>query len=135
MEGTLNILNSALKHRATVRHVVMLSLAAAIFSPTRPEAAGTRVLDERDWNEFIFSQGGAAEGRGDVGIGHIPQEQDIREKRNLYEEAKAKGGLEWDLTLNPPFVYGPVSHEVPPLEGFGGTAGMRYTTTTLSWES
>ncbi len=55
---------------------------------------------------------------------------------NLYEEAKGKGGLEGDLiTLNPPFLYGLVIHEVPPLEGFGGTAGMRYTTTTLSWEN
>ncbi len=128
VEGTLSILNSALKHRAAVRRVVILSSAAAIFSPPRPEDAGTRVLDERDWNEFspkeVQEKGGKASGSD---IYRTSKTLAERAAWKLYEDAKAKGGLEWDLvTLNPPFVYGPVIHEVATLEGFGGTARMWY---------
>ncbi|RDX45050.1 NAD(P)-binding protein [Lentinus brumalis] len=128
VEGTLSILNSALKHRATVRRVVILSSAAAIFSPPRPEDAGTRVLDERDWNEVspkeVQEKGGKASGSD---IYRTSKTLAERAAWKLYEDAKAKGGLEWDLvTLNPPFVYGPVIHEVATLEGFGGTARMWY---------
>ncbi|KAI0716154.1 NAD(P)-binding protein [Cerioporus squamosus] len=128
VKGTLSILNSALKHRTTVRRVVILSSAAAIFNPPRPEDAGTRVLDERDWNEHspkeVQEKGGKASG---VDIYRTSKTLAERAAWKFYEDAKAKGGLEWDLvTLNPPYVYGPIIHEVPTLESFGGSPRMWY---------
>ncbi|TFK86171.1 NAD(P)-binding protein [Polyporus arcularius HHB13444] len=128
VQGTLGILTSALKHRATVRRVVFLSSAAAIYNPPAPGDTGTRVLDESDWNEHsvkeVREKGGKAWGRD---IYRASKTLAERAAWKLYEEERAKGGLEWDLvTLNPPLVYGPLIHEVPTAESLTGSARMWY---------
>ncbi len=128
VQGTLGILTSALKHRATVRRVVFLSSAAAIYNPPAPGDTGTRVLDESDWNEHsvneVREKGGKAWGRD---IYRASKTLADCAAWKFYEEEKAKGNLEWDLvTLNPPLVYGPFIHEVPSAEYLTGSARMWY---------
>ncbi|KAI0716138.1 NAD(P)-binding protein [Cerioporus squamosus] len=114
VQGTLGILKSALKHRATVRRVVILSSAAAIHNPPGPGEKTPRVLSENDWNEHslreVREKGGKAWGRDMYRASKTLAE---RAAWKFYEDERAKGGLIWDLvTLNPPLVYGPLIHEV-----------------------
>ncbi|KIP03371.1 hypothetical protein PHLGIDRAFT_94911 [Phlebiopsis gigantea 11061_1 CR5-6] len=108
VRGTLSILQSALAHGAAVKRVVITSSTAAVVYPT-PQP---RVFTEADWNDAsmraIETQGAAAN----------PVEM-YRASKGFAERAawkfveENKGKIAWDLAvLNPPFVYGPVLHEV-----------------------
>ncbi|RPD65273.1 NAD(P)-binding protein [Lentinus tigrinus ALCF2SS1-7] len=128
VNGTLGILKSAFKHRATVRRVLILSSAAAIYNPPAPGQTGPRVLDERDWNEHspkeVKEKGGKASG---LDIYRTSKTFAERAAWRFVEDEKVKGGLEWDLvTLNPPFVYGPMMHQVATPDSLGSTPRMWY---------
>ena len=56
-EGTESVLKSALKHRASIKRVNLMSSCAAISSPPPPGHANfVRELDENDWNEYSLAR-------------------------------------------------------------------------------
>ncbi|KAI0674147.1 NAD-P-binding protein [Trametes maxima] len=126
IKGTESILQSALKHRATVKRVIITSSCASVLTPPQPGSA-PRVFQETDWNDWSLAHvrevGRAASGMDKYRASKVLAERaawDFFEREN---KALGPEGLGWDLvTLCPPFVFGPVIHEAPSLEQFSGTA-------------
>ena len=127
VEGTRNVLNSASKHHATVRRVVLLSSVGAIQNALPPGHAGTPiVLDESSWNETSLK---AVERGKASGMDIYCASKTLAERAawKLAEEREAGKGLGWDLvTIIPPVVFGPIVHEALDLDSFGGTARIWY---------
>ncbi|KII86215.1 hypothetical protein PLICRDRAFT_114782 [Plicaturopsis crispa FD-325 SS-3] len=109
VKGTVGILESALKYGTSVKRVVVTSSCAAVLTPTSP--VGTTYTDE-DWNkssvETTEKLGRAA-----------PVMEKYRASKTLAEKSawafveKHKSEIAWDLVvLNPPYVFGPVLHQV-----------------------
>ncbi|OJT14836.1 NADPH-dependent aldehyde reductase ARI1 [Trametes pubescens] len=126
LEGTKSVLNSALKHRETVKRVVITSSTAAVVS-TLPPGSAPRVLDEKDFNQDavkdVQENGPAAAGWQTYRASKVLAE---RAAWDFYEAEKAKAGgeLGWELTVvAPPFIFGPFVHEASSLDTVGGTAG------------
>ncbi|KAI0646157.1 NAD-P-binding protein [Trametes meyenii] len=134
VKGTESILKSALKHRATVKRVIITSSTASVITPPLVDAE-PRVFDERDWNEYslehVRERGRAANGLDKYCASKVLAE---RAGWDFYARAKAEvatseggGELGWDLvTLMMPFVFGPAIHEAPTLDKFNGTARTWY---------
>ncbi|KIP03369.1 hypothetical protein PHLGIDRAFT_110983 [Phlebiopsis gigantea 11061_1 CR5-6] len=108
VRGTLSILQSALAHGDTVKRVVITSSTAAIASPSPTP----RVFTEADWNEYsprVVAEQGAAAPPADM----YRASKALAERAAWDFVAKHKERIGWDLAvINPPFVYGPVLHEV-----------------------
>ncbi|KAI0367231.1 D-lactaldehyde dehydrogenase [Pilatotrama ljubarskyi] len=125
VQGTLSILQTALKYRSTVKRVIITSSCAAVMTP--PQAGlPPRVFDENDWNEWsvqhVREKGREANPMDKYRASKVLAERAAWE---FYEREKSKlgGELRWDLVvLAPPYVFGPVIHEAPSLDQFGGTA-------------
>ncbi|RPD79310.1 NAD(P)-binding protein [Lentinus tigrinus ALCF2SS1-7] len=130
VRGTTSLLNSALKHQATVKRVFVMSSCAAVYTPSLSDAQEkTAIVDEKNWNEVsvehVKEKGKEADGM------HIYRASKVLAERaawDLYEREKSReGGLGWDLvTMCPPWVFGPVVHEAPTLEIFGSTQSLWY---------
>ena len=115
MNGTLSALRAA-SRAPSVKRVVLLSSAGAVIDPT---ATGPRVYDETCWNEAdpaeVARLGRDASGVSKYRVSKICAE---RAAWKFYEDARTDaeaGGSElgWDLTvLNPPWVFGPVLHDI-----------------------
>ncbi len=130
VRGTTSLLNSVLKHQATIKRVFIMSSTAAVFSPPLSGSQDkTAVLDEKDWNELSVQH---VKGKGKEADGmHVYRASKVLAERaawDVYEREKAHdGGLGWDLvTFCAPFVFGPVIHEVSSPEGLGGSQGLWY---------
>jgi len=108
--GTVGILESALKYAPLVKRVVITSSTAAVIDPN---AKLPNTFSEKDWNigsgERIKEKGREA-----------TQLDKYRASKALAEKAawkwidEHKGQITFDLVvINPPFVFGPIIHEVP----------------------
>ncbi|KAI0349758.1 NAD-P-binding protein [Trametes cingulata] len=125
VQGTLNLLQSALKYRSTVKRVIITSSCAAVMTPPQAGVA-PRVYDENDWNEWSV-QHVREKGRDAIPLDKYRASKVLAERAawEFYEREKSKlgGELGWDLVvLAPPYVFGPVIHEAPSLDRFSGTA-------------
>ncbi|KAI0077589.1 NAD-P-binding protein [Panus rudis PR-1116 ss-1] len=101
--GTTSVLESARKYGSGVRRVVVMSSVAAVQENNLAE---TRIFSESSFNEKSISEVETkGQGRGPGG------------------EAE----LQWDLVvLNPPFVFGPVIHEVSEPSALNTSMNMWY---------
>ncbi|KIP01586.1 hypothetical protein PHLGIDRAFT_131196 [Phlebiopsis gigantea 11061_1 CR5-6] len=107
--GTGSILQSALLHaNDTVKRIVLTASCATVLTPD----GVARTYSEADWNEYSIKQ---VETKGSAAS---PAEA-YRASKTLAERAAwkffeiNKEKLHFDLAvLNPPFVFGPVLHEV-----------------------
>ncbi|WVQ78700.1 hypothetical protein IAT38_000787 [Cryptococcus sp. DSM 104549] len=106
VQGTVGLLQSVLDHGSTVKRVVVTSSVAAIMMPK----TGPFTFTEEDWNtespEVVEKEGDQAPGS------HL-----YRASKTLAERAAwdfmDSNKPEWDLVvLNPPFVFGPIIHQV-----------------------
>ncbi|KAI0827008.1 NAD-P-binding protein [Trametes gibbosa] len=131
VKGTVNVLKSAAKHRATVKRIVITSSCAAVVTPPLP-GAPPRVFDENDWNDVavreVREKGPSASPLDMYRASKVLAERaawEFYEKEKLERtEAETPG---WDLVvLVPPFIFGPLINEAPTLELFGGTARQWY---------
>jgi nucleoside-diphosphate-sugar epimerase len=107
--GTNSILVGALKYaNDTVKRIVVTSSCASVLTPdTKP-----RIFSEVDWNEHSIKE---VETKGR----DAAKPEMYRASKTLAERAAwkfmeiNKSKANFDLVvLNPPFVYGPVLHEV-----------------------
>lgn len=107
--GTGSVLQSALLHgNDTVKRIVITSSCASVLTPDGVQ----RVYSEADWNEYSVKQ---VETKGSQAPGH----EIYRASKTLAERAawqfaeNNKGKANFDIAvLNPPFVFGPVLHDV-----------------------
>ncbi|KAH9896685.1 NAD(P)-binding protein [Cubamyces lactineus] len=108
VQGTTGILKSAQKYGTSVKRVVITSSCAAVLTPTTEP----RVFSEENWNEASIQEV-KEKGRDAAGPAKYRASKTLAEKAawEFYEQNKAS--LPWDLVvLNPPFVFGPVIHDV-----------------------
>ncbi|KAL1941531.1 hypothetical protein VTO73DRAFT_6970 [Trametes versicolor] len=129
VKGAVNILQSALKHRATIKRIVFTSSCAAVMTPPQPGDA-PRVFDENDWNDHAVNEV-RTKGRGAASMDMYRASKVLAERTawEFYERRKSElgEGLGWDLVaLAPPYIFGPVIHETSSLEALGGTAKIWY---------
>ncbi|TFK81177.1 NAD(P)-binding protein [Polyporus arcularius HHB13444] len=108
VHGTLSVLNSALKHGSSVKRVVITASCASILE-YGPEP---RVFSEKDWNERAIrevNEKGRAAANGDK----YCASKTLAERAAWDFYNKHKSEVQWDVSvLNPPYVFGPVLHEV-----------------------
>ena len=109
VRGTTGVLASARAYAPGVKRISITASCASVLTPTRQPG----LFSEEDWNEespaVVEAQGRAA-----------PAAEKYRASKTLAERAawayweEHKKEVGWDLVvLNPPFVFGPVIHEVP----------------------
>ncbi|KAL4259845.1 NAD(P)-binding domain superfamily protein [Pleurotus pulmonarius] len=109
VNGTLGVLKSALRNNPTLKRVVITSSCATVLE-TLPEP---KVFSELDWNEQCLKQ---VEEKGKAASnGAKYQASKTLAERAAWEfYEKHKSEISWDVVvLNPPYVFGPVIHEVP----------------------
>ncbi|RPD63136.1 NAD(P)-binding protein [Lentinus tigrinus ALCF2SS1-7] len=108
LQGTLSVLHSALKYGKGIKRIVITASCATVLE-YGPEP---RVFSEKDWNERSIrevNEKGRAAAPGDKYCA-----SKILAERAAWDFHKQhKNEIAWDVTvLNPPFVFGPVLHEV-----------------------
>ncbi|EIW55909.1 NAD-P-binding protein [Trametes versicolor FP-101664 SS1] len=109
VNGTLGVLRAATANAPSVKRVVFVSTCGTVLTRNAP---GPRLYDETCWNEADVSTvqtlGRAAPPLLKYSASKILAE---RAAWAFYEEHK--GSQQWDLVVvNPPWVLGPVLHEV-----------------------
>ncbi|KAI9058008.1 D-lactaldehyde dehydrogenase [Trametes sanguinea] len=123
IQSTLSLLQSALKHRNTVKRVVLTSSVVALAPLAGPDDE-PKVVDETMWN--------------DVAVEHVREKGKDSNPRMVYpasktlaereawtfwkkENEKLGGKLGWDLvTLVPPFILGPILNDITKTEQLNG---------------
>ena len=123
IHGTKSVLTSALKYGSAVKRVVITSSCASVIDPL-PEPT---VFSEKNWNQSTPRE---CEEKGR----NASQSSKYRASKTLAERAAwqfmedNKSQLKFDLTcINPPFVYGPVLHEVDKAENLNTSAHDWYS--------
>ncbi|KAI0076363.1 NAD(P)-binding protein [Panus rudis PR-1116 ss-1] len=124
VQGTTNILESALKHGKNIKRVVVTSSVAAIQTVGLPEP---RIFTENDWNEQstneVETKGKAAEP-----VHKYCASKTLAERAAWAFVERNKSQIGWDLvTINPPYVFGPVIHEVAEPSALNTSVALWYT--------
>ena len=108
VRGTTGILASARAHAPGVQRIVVTSSCASVLTPT-PDP---RVFSEADWNEASIAEVNE-KGRDASGPAKYRASKTLAERAAWEFWNAHKSEVAWDLVvLNPPFVFGPVIHEV-----------------------
>ncbi|KAL1741963.1 hypothetical protein HDZ31DRAFT_66409 [Schizophyllum fasciatum] len=108
VNGTRSILNSVLKHGHAIKRVVITSSVAAILE----SRDGPIVFTDKDWNQQSINEVEKL-GRDASAPAKYRASKTLAEKAAWELYHANKGKIQWDLvTINPPFVFGPVIHEV-----------------------
>ncbi|KAL3472718.1 NAD(P)-binding protein [Aspergillus californicus] len=121
VKGAVGILESAMKHGHSVKRVIFTSSCAAIL-----DASSTPIsVSEKDWNNARVQQcealGTDAEPLAKYAASKVLAEKAVWE---FVEEHKS---LKWDLVaINPPYMFGPVAHEVNTIESLNPSTKMWY---------
>ncbi|KAI0691865.1 NAD-P-binding protein [Cytidiella melzeri] len=122
--GTTSVLNSAMKHGTSVKRVVVTSSTAAILN-ILPKP---RLLTETDWNRWA-SKECEEKGRNASQLAKYCSSKAEAELTTWDFVAKNESQLKFDVTvLCPPFVYGPVLHEVSKVENLNTSSADWYDT-------
>ncbi|KAK7045109.1 D-lactaldehyde dehydrogenase [Favolaschia claudopus] len=126
IHGTLGILQSALKHKTSVKRVIITSSCAAILQ-IEPEP---KTFSEFDWNEQSVQEV-TEKGRDAAQMSKYRASKVLAEKAAWDFMEKHKSEVEWDLVvLNPPFVFGPTIHHTPTPDSLNASARQFYTMLT-----
>ncbi|KXN81604.1 NADPH-dependent methylglyoxal reductase GRE2 [Leucoagaricus sp. SymC.cos] len=122
VQGTVGILQSALKHAPNVKRIVITSSCGAVMAPPSKPT----VFTEKDWNQDSIDDV-EKNGVNAIAMSKYRTSKTLAEKAawKFYEENKAN--VKWELVvINPPFVFGPPIHEIT-----GGPAKLN--TSLKSW--
>ena len=108
VQGTVGILASALKHGTSVKRIVVTSSCGSIFEDL-PEP---KTFSEADWNERAIREV-ETKGAAASAVDKYCASKTLAERAAWDFWNKHKSEVAWDVSvLNPPFVFGPVIHEV-----------------------
>ncbi|KDR70025.1 hypothetical protein GALMADRAFT_255392 [Galerina marginata CBS 339.88] len=112
VQGTVGMLNSALKNGNKVKRVVITSSCASVMAPPDKPT----VFSERDWN-ITSPKEVEAQGNKCAPMTIYRASKVLAEKGawDFYEKHKTE--VRWDVgVINPPFVFGPPIHDVTSLK-------------------
>ncbi|KAG5635177.1 hypothetical protein H0H81_012139, partial [Sphagnurus paluster] len=130
VNGTIGILKSAVKNGNSVKRIVVTSSCGAVL-----EVGVDKVFSEVDWNEPSIRE---VEEQGD----NAPPASKYRASKTLAEKAawefyeKNKAEIKWDLAvLHPPYVFGPVIHDVKDPASLNITMRMWYDAVLMDGKS
>jgi len=115
LKGTQGILESALKYAGPgLKRVVVLSSTASVVNPS-----DTGSVDESHWNTENITEI-EEKGREASQLAKYRASKSLAERSAWDFVEKHKSEIQWDLvTLCPPFVFGPVLHEVATPDALG----------------
>lgn len=115
VNGTRNVVSSALKS-STLRRMTIMSSFASVVDLSKSPRPGYTYTSE-DWDPVTAEE---AKMNGFMGY-HASKTFAERAAWDMWREAKEKGSIKWDLvTFCPPMVYGPPIHEVDVSKGVEG---------------
>lgn len=107
VNGTKSVLSSIKSHGTKVKRVVVTSSYAAILESTRKPPV---VFTEADWNESSVANS-KRDGNNQASLDAYRASKTLAERSAWDFVAQEKP--QWDLTtINPPFVLGPILHQV-----------------------
>ncbi|KAF5364463.1 hypothetical protein D9758_010704 [Tetrapyrgos nigripes] len=112
IQGTLDLLNSILKHGDKLKRVIITSSCGAM----KDWSATPISITEEVWNDGAVEEC-KTKGKDAQPIAKYSASKTLGEKA-AWDFVKAhKGEIGWDLVaINPPWTFGPVLHEVPSLD-------------------
>ncbi|KAL6248166.1 hypothetical protein RBB50_004421 [Rhinocladiella similis] len=115
VNGTRNVVSSALKSKTLKKMTILSSFASVVDLSKSPRPGYTYTAD--DWDPVTPEQ---AASDGYYGY-HASKTFAERAAWSMWKDAKDKGEITWDLvTLCPPMIYGPPCHEVQKDKGVEG---------------
>jgi len=117
VNGTVSILQSAAKYGQGVKRIVVTSSCASVLEPGKD-----KVFTEEDWNELAIKE---VKEQGDKapGITKYRASKTLAERAAWEFYEKNKSDIKWDLSfLNPPFVFGPLTHDFKSVDSLGTSA-------------
>ncbi|KAK7456481.1 hypothetical protein VKT23_010731 [Stygiomarasmius scandens] len=124
--GNLNVLESALKYGDRLKRIVITSSCAAIIA----QAFEPVTISEKDWNESAVNEC-EEKGKDASGLAKYGASKTLAEKAgwDFYERHKSEIG--WDITfLNPPWIFGPLLHEVSSIKNLNSSNAFWYNAIT-----
>ena len=108
VQGTTTVLTSALKHGTVLKRFIVTSSVAAMITPS----AELHTVSEADWNEGALAEI-QEKGAGASPLGKYCASKTLGERTAWDFWSQHKNEVRWDVvSLNPPYVFGPVLHEV-----------------------
>ncbi|KAF5348374.1 hypothetical protein D9758_010929 [Tetrapyrgos nigripes] len=122
IKGIVGILESILKHGTSVKRVVITSTCAAIKSfSTVP-----LTLSEENWNDDDVNEC-EEKGKDANPLAMYAASKTLAERAGWDFYKKHKSEINWDLSfLNPPWIFGPVKHEVKSLDSLNQSSLYYY---------
>ncbi|CDO69082.1 hypothetical protein BN946_scf184992.g31 [Trametes cinnabarina] len=123
IQSTLSLLQSAFKHRDTVKRVVITSSVVAL-APLADPGDAPKVIDESSWNDVAVQHVREKGKDSDPHMGY-PASKTLSEREAwafwTRGNEKLGGKLDWDLvTLVPPFILGPIINDITTTEQLNG---------------
>ncbi|KAJ3852270.1 D-lactaldehyde dehydrogenase [Lentinula lateritia] len=120
VRGTESILRSALEVGSNVRRIIYTSSAAAVLQ-VDPEP---RTFSEDDWNDLSVAEV-ERDGKDALPITKYRASKTLAERAAWKFFEDNQDAIKWDLVvINPPFVFGPVTHDVPTLSALNLSAAQ-----------
>ncbi|KDQ65078.1 hypothetical protein JAAARDRAFT_28742 [Jaapia argillacea MUCL 33604] len=111
VQGTLGLLRSALRFGSNLKRVVMTSSTAAVITVTDTP----QIFSELDWNEQAVKDV-EENGRDALGRNKYRASKSLAEKSAWRFVEENKDAIGWDfVVIIPPYVFGPILHDVPDL--------------------
>jgi len=115
VNGTRNVVSSALKSKTLKKMTIMSSFASVVDLSKNPRAGYTYTAEE--WDPVTVEE---AAKDGYMGY-HASKTFAERAAWEMWREAKQKGDITWDLvTFCPPMIYGPPIQELDASKGVDG---------------
>jgi nucleoside-diphosphate-sugar epimerase len=112
VNGTRNVVSSALKSKSLKRMTILSSFASVVDLSKNPRPGYTYTSD--DWDPVTPEE---AKTNGFMGY-HASKTFAERAAWEMWRDAKSKGEISWDLvTFCPPMIYGPPIQEVDVSKG------------------
>ncbi|KAI0076362.1 NAD(P)-binding protein [Panus rudis PR-1116 ss-1] len=125
VQGTINILESALKFGKNLKRVVVASSVAAVQTVGLTEV---RTHTEKDWNEQSIKEV-ETKGKAAEAVDKYCASKTLGEKAAFDFVEKHKGEIGWDVAaVSPPFIFGPVIHDVSEPSKLNSSMDTWYTT-------
>ncbi|KAJ7686708.1 D-lactaldehyde dehydrogenase [Mycena rosella] len=124
VNGQLAMLTSAMKHGSSVQRIIITSSCAAILDTVPDPTKDSATVSELNWNMRPVEQCEKLNSHA-TGLDMYSASKTLAEKAAWDFVDANKSTISWDLTmLNPPWIFGPVKHEVSSLASLNSSCKM-----------
>lgn len=128
VKGTTGIMKSAIKNAPELKRMVITSSVAAVMNADPNQ----EVYTENDWNDAAVKN--VEEKGAEAGLSGIYTASKTLAERAAWDLWKQhKNEIKWDITtLCPPFVFGPIIHEVSGINSINSSMMIWWNTIVVS---